>query len=176
MLLDASPGVRDNCGNRLVKILFFYTAPVHEDTHALRLHPGHDVKLIPIERESHHWHTVIDCLKYAIHPAVADEGFHVGMACRQRNGSRSVPFMLKQGYRWLPQHTVLMYVQGKQGMLSREDATLWEHIWLSAAQSLLANIWKRREIGAKVQPQAGVRPGPCFVQIRLATSKRLRPT
>lgn len=105
MHLHGSPGVRDNCDDSLVKILFSHTAPVHKDTHALRLHSGHDVKLVPIERESHHRHTVINCLKYAIHPTVADEGFHVGMACRQRNSSRSVPSMLKQGYWWLLQDT-----------------------------------------------------------------------
>lgn len=109
MLLDASPGVRDNCDDSLVKIIFFYTAPVHEDTHALCLHSGHDVKLVPIERKSHHWHTMINGLKYTVHPTVADEGFHVGMTCRQQSGSKSVPSTLKQGYRWL-QPTALMYV------------------------------------------------------------------
>lgn len=110
MLPDASPGVRDDCDDSLVKLLFFYSAPVHEDTHALRLHSGHDVKLVSIERKSHHWHTVINCLKYTIHPTVADKSFHIGVPCRERNGSKSMPSMLQQGYRGVPQHTMLMYV------------------------------------------------------------------
>lgn len=105
MHLNALPGVSDNRDNSLVKLLFCHTLPVHEDTHALRLHSGHDVKLIPIEWEPHHWHTVINGLKYSIHPTVADKGFHIGMACRQRNSSRSVPSAPKQGYWWLPQDT-----------------------------------------------------------------------
>lgn len=110
MLLDASPGVRGNCDDSLVKILFFHFAPVHEDTHALCLYSGHDVKLVPIERKSHHWYTMINCLKYTVHSTVADKGFHIGMACRQRNGSRSVPSIRKQGYHWLLQHTAFVYV------------------------------------------------------------------
>lgn len=148
MLLDASPGVRDNSDNSLVKILLFYSSPVHEDTHALRLHSGHDVKLVPVERKSHHWHTVINCLKYTVHAAVADEGFHVGMACRQRNGSKVSDFHTETGLLVAASaHSADVCL----GTLSGEDVTLGEHTWLLAAQNMLSSAWRRREIGAKMQ-------------------------
>lgn len=82
MCAEVPPGVGDDAGQGLVQLVLRHVLPVQHDAHAFGLHAGHAVVVVAKEGNTYHWHTMIHGLVDAIEAAVAQEGFHVRVACR----------------------------------------------------------------------------------------------
>lgn len=76
-LAGRSPGVVDHLHQGLMKLRLRDRLPLQHDPHALGLHPGHRVVMVPEEGDAHNRDAVVHGLEDAVQASVAQEGLDV---------------------------------------------------------------------------------------------------
>lgn len=79
------PLICDDAGQGCVQVVFTHVFPVQHDPHPFSRDSSHGVIMVPKQRNTNHWHTVVHGLIDAVQAAVTQEGPCVGMTLKKDN-------------------------------------------------------------------------------------------